>query len=52
MNNIDLMNYWIKSADNDYKNSFYKKCTSEYTSEQIKNIKEIRKWLKELLIEK
>lgn len=26
-----------------------KKCTDEYTSEQVKNIEEVRKWLKELL---
>ena len=47
---IDTFN--IAARYDDYKNSFYKKCTSEYTAKQIKNIKEVRKWLKELLIEK
>lgn len=47
---IDTFN--IGARYDDYKNSFNKKCTNEYTSEQIKNIKEVRKWLKELLIEK
>lgn len=47
---IDTFN--IGARYDDYKNSFNKKCTNEYTSEQIKNIKEVRKWLKGLLIEK
>ena len=34
----------------DYKMEFKNKCTDEYTTEQIKNIEVIRKWLKELLI--
>ncbi len=33
----------------DYKKEFYKRCTNEYTLEQIKNIEGVRKWLKELL---
>ena len=33
----------------DYKKEFYAKCTEEYTAKQIKNIEEVRKWLKELL---
>lgn len=33
----------------DYKDSFKNKCTEEYISIQIKNIKEIYTWLKELL---
>jgi len=33
----------------DYKREFYKKCTEEYTEEQIKNIEELRTWLKEQL---
>lgn len=47
---IDTFN--IGARYDDYKNSFYKKCTDEYTSEQLKNIEEVRKWLKKLLIEK
>jgi len=33
----------------DYKKEFYNKCTQEYTEEQIKNIEEMRTWLKGLL---
>jgi HEPN domain-containing protein len=29
-----------------YKQEFYKKCTLEYTTEWIKNIKELRSWIK------
>ena len=29
----------------DYKNSFYIKCTKEYTDARIKEIKELREWL-------
>lgn len=34
----------------DYKKEFYLKCTDDYTGEQIKNIEEVRAWLKNLLI--
>lgn len=40
----------ISSRYEDYKNEFYQRCTKEYTSEQIKNIEEIRIWLKEMLM--
>ena len=40
----------ISARYEDYKNEFYKRCTEEYTYEQIKNIEEIRTWLKEMLI--
>ena len=40
----------ISARYEDYKNEFYKKCTEEYTKEQIKNIEEVRVWLKEQLI--
>lgn len=40
----------IAARYEDYKNEFYNRCTEEYTSEQIKNIEEVRKWLKEQLI--
>lgn len=33
----------------DYKKSFAKMCTDDYTTEQIKNIEEIIEWLKNLL---
>lgn len=42
----------ISSRYDDYKESFYKKCTNEYTKLQIKNIGEVRKWLIELLMKK
>ena len=34
----------------DYKKEFYLKCTDVYTSQQLKNIEEIRVWLKNLLM--
>ena len=34
----------------DYKKEFAAKCTDEYTTEQIKNIEEVRTWLKNLLM--
>ena len=37
----------ISARYDDYKKSFEEKCTDEYTTEQIENIKEVRKWLKE-----
>ncbi len=40
----------ISARYEDYKNEFYIRCTEEYTSEQIKNIEEVRTWLKEMLI--
>lgn len=36
----------------DYKNEFYERCTEEYTSEQIKNIEEVRTWLKKMFFKK
>lgn len=42
----------ISARYDDYKESFYSKCTNEYTAEQIKNIEEVRKWLKKLLMKK
>ena len=39
----------IEARYDDYKESFRQNCTNEYTSQQIKNIKEVREWLKNLL---
>lgn len=36
----------ISARYDDYKNSFELKCTDVYTKEQVKNIEEVRKWLK------
>ena len=41
----------ISARYDDYKENFKQKCTDEYTAEQIKNIEEVRIWLKKLLIE-
>ena len=37
----------ISARYDDYKKSFDRKCTDDYTSKQVKNIEEVRKWLKE-----
>lgn len=42
----------IAARYEDYKNEFFNRCTEQYTAEQIENIKEVRKWLKEQLIKK
>ena len=42
----------ISARYDDYKESFKQKCTDEYTREQVKNIEEVRTWLKELLTKK
>ena len=39
----------ISARYDDYKETFNQKCTDDYTSEQIKNIEEVRTWLKSLL---
>jgi len=38
----------ISARYDDYKKSFDAKCTDDYTKEQVKNIEEVQKWLKEL----
>ena len=47
---ITCNSFNISARYEDYKDEFYKKCTEKYTSEQIKNIEEVRIWLKEMLI--
>ncbi len=42
----------ISARYDDYKETFNQKCTDDYTSEQIKNIEEVRTWLKSLLTQK
>ena len=37
----------ISARYDDYKKSFDAKCTDDYTSEQVKNIEEVQRWLKE-----
>lgn len=52
-NQADLLDIITKFNMNarydDYKKEFYQKCTNEYTTEQLQNIEEVRKWLKNLL---
>lgn len=42
----------IGARYDDYKKTFEQKCTNEYTELQIRNIEEVRVWLKEKLIQK
>ncbi len=37
----------ISARYDDYKRTFDEKCTDDYTDEQVKNVQEVRKWLKE-----
>ena len=37
----------ISARYDDFKKTFAEKCTNNYTGEQVKNIEEVRKWLKE-----
>ena len=45
---IQIINTFnISARYDDYKKSFAEKCTNDYTAEQVENIKEVQKWLKE-----
>ena len=47
---LDIITKFNMSARyDDYKKEFYLKCTAEYTAMQIKNIEEVREWIKSLL---
>ena len=39
--------FYNNARYDDYKKSFANKCTNDYTAEQVKNIEEVQKWLKE-----
>ena len=39
----------INTRYNDYKQSFYKKCTMEFTKKWIQNIRALRVWIKKQL---
>ena len=41
----------INARYEDYKNNFYNKCTQQYTLEQIKNIKIMREYFKNIIEE-
>ncbi len=45
-----LTQFNIQARYDDYSDSFHQKCTNEYTARQITQIKEVRAWLKELLV--
>lgn len=47
-----ISDFNMEARYGDYKDTFELKCTDEYTNIWIENIKELREWLKELLIEK
>lgn len=47
-----ITQYNISARYDDYKESFYQKCTDEYTAKQVKNIEEVYVWLKNMLIVK
>ena len=47
-----ISDFNMEARYGDYKYTFELKCTDEYTNIWIENIKELREWLKELLIEK
>ncbi|MFZ5431867.1 MAG: HEPN domain-containing protein [Bacteroidota bacterium] len=40
----------INARYDDYKKSFQQKCTLEYTSQWIENLKKMREWIKKLII--
>jgi HEPN domain-containing protein len=43
---LDLLSTFnISTRYPDYKQSFYKKCTEDYTKQRITEIKELREWL-------
>ena len=49
---VTISRFNIEARYDDYKRTFENKCTDEYTDNQIKNIKEIRTWLKTMLLTK
>ena len=49
---VTISRFNIEARYDDYKNTFENKCTDEYTENQIKNIEEVRTWLKTLLLTK
>jgi HEPN domain-containing protein len=45
-----ITSFNISARYPDYKKAFYDKCTQEYCKNQIKNIEDVRLWLKEMLL--
>ena len=50
LNKITTFN--LSTRYNDYKRTFYNRCTDEYTEEQINKIKEVKLWLEKILEKK
>jgi len=48
----DITKFNIDVRYDDYKKTFYKKCTKKFTEENIKSINNLRKWLKKTIAEK
>jgi len=48
----EINTFNIEARCEEEKKEFYKRCTPEYTKQQIQIIKEIRTWIKEKLIQK
>jgi hypothetical protein len=49
LNKEKLIKYWIDSSDDDFKMSFKKQCTIEFTSMWIDKIKNTCIWIKALI---
>lgn len=47
----EITRFNLNSRYDDYKREFSKKCTDEYTEEQINKIEEVKKWLENILKE-
>ena len=45
----NITDFNLSARYEDEKHIFYKQCTKEFTSEQIRIIKELRQWLKKLI---
>ena len=48
----DITKFNIGVRYDDYKKTFYKKCTEKFTEKNIKSINGLRKWLKKKITEK
>jgi len=44
-----ITSFNIQARYPDYQKAFYKKCTADYCGDRLKDIEEVRLWLKELL---
>jgi len=46
---VTITAFNINARYDDYKKSFQQRCTPEYTKEWINKLKELRKWIKQLI---